>query len=100
MRYFSQQAAESGRLQVSSRWYPSCSWLEDTAQVLGDLLLNHLAGIYHVEGNDGLSLYEIARQLVARENKGWQVEEVSDFVFDNRMTDSRLEVPNLSARFP
>ena len=98
MRYFSQQVDESGRLRVSSRWLPSSAWLDDTATALRNLLLDHPAGTYHIEANDGLSMYQIARRLLRRLSSNWQVEEVTDFQFDNRMIDSRLEIPSLSSR--
>jgi dTDP-4-dehydrorhamnose reductase len=93
--FFDRQVREHGHAVASSRFFPACSFLDDTA----DALLRALSappGLYMVDGNHGWSLFDIARALAA--THGFSVVETTDLDRDERMLDPRLAVASLRSR--
>jgi dTDP-4-dehydrorhamnose reductase len=95
--FFDREVREHGVLRASTRWYPGASRLVDTAECL----VRHFAagdrGLYHVDGNPGLNLYEIALLTRARLGADWEVEPVEGFERNHRMIDPRIQVRSLDA---
>jgi len=92
MAYFDRQQKEHGAIKASTRWIPACSFLKDTAAVLAALIdLRWPGGLYHVQGNPGLNIAEIAEMLKKRHHTHWIIEPVSEFQMDNRMKDPRID---------
>lgn len=98
LTYLQNSAAEHGVIEASTRWYPACTFLEDTAAVLVRLLENPVPGTYLVDGNEKLNFYEIASALNRLHNSQWTVIPVDGLVLDLRMTDGRIDTPRIEAR--
>ena len=92
--YLSKLATEhGGTVTVSRGWVPSCAMLEDTARALADLMGRGEPGLFHLEGNTrGLSLFDIATGLNAKQGRGWRVEPTEAPIRDNRMRDDRARM--------
>jgi dTDP-4-dehydrorhamnose reductase len=93
------QMRDSGVVRASDRWYPACSFLDDTAAAL-----QHAAGeppgLYMADSNERWTHFEIAGALSAKLGRGWRVEATSDFIYDQRLIDARLGLPSLKERLP
>lgn len=81
-----------GLIEASTRWYPACSFLEDTAATLARLMENHPADLYLLDGNPGLSFHEIAVGLDRMLGGRWRITSTSTPVQNNRMIDARVAV--------
>lgn len=97
--YFEQQMSEKGEVRASQRWYPACSFVADTASALTHLV-EGAPGLYLVDSNPRWTFLEIARALNALHNHHWTISPTDDFVYDQRMVDSRVPIPPLTARLP
>jgi dTDP-4-dehydrorhamnose reductase len=97
--WLEEQMRREGRVVASTRWYPACSLLGDTARALLALAWAE-PGLYQLDANERWSFYEIARALNERHGGRWQVEPSEHFVFDQRMVDERVVLPSLQARLP
>jgi len=91
------QMRESGRVEASTRWYPACSFLDDTVAALQRASIE-APGLYLVDSNERWTHYEIACALNVRRGNPWRVVPTSHFTFDQRMQDARLGVPSLKQR--
>ncbi|HUF38344.1 MAG TPA: sugar nucleotide-binding protein, partial [Anaerolineales bacterium] len=92
------RAREDGAVHAGTRWYPACSFLEDTAAVLYRLRDEAAPGIYLVDGNRHLSFFEIASALNRIRGRPWQVLPADEPVLDLRMVDRRVERPAIEGR--
>jgi dTDP-4-dehydrorhamnose reductase len=97
--FLERQARETGRVEASTRWFPACSFLEDTVRALQALAWVE-PGLYLLDANERWSFHDIARALHARHGGTWRVEPTEHFVFDQRMWDDRLVLPSLQKRLP
>ena len=95
--YLSRRAAE-GPVQASTVWFPSCAFLEDTAAALAALLEKGESGLFHLEGNPGLSFFEIATRLARTLGMPWEIMPDESFSMDNRMIDPRVPVQPITKR--
>ncbi len=89
--YFHRNYRENGVVRVSRHWIPATSRLVDTAECLCRHYFEGFFGIYHVDGNPGLSLYDIALLAVPE----LPVDALEEPVRDNRMVDDRIHVKSL-----
>lgn len=83
---------ERGRVEASTAWWPSCSFLDDTAEALAGLMAGPTAGLWHVNGNADLTFFEIATALSARHGGRWTVVPGETPARDDRMIDERVRV--------
>jgi dTDP-4-dehydrorhamnose reductase len=97
--FLARTAAEAGAIEASGAWFPSCAMLDDSAAVLAELMLDHPAGLYQLEGNPGLSFFEIVGELNRLHGAGWTVRRVDSHVQDNRMRDDRISIRPITASF-
>lgn len=86
---------EHGFIEASSRWFPSCSFLEDTAGVIAQAALTYPPGTYLVNSNRKYSFFEIAEFLKKKHHAHWNIRETDSFERDDRMVDPRVEIPEL-----
>jgi dTDP-4-dehydrorhamnose reductase len=93
------QMRERGRVEASTRWFPACSFLDDTVRALQALAWAE-PGLYLLDANERWTYYEIVLALNERHGGRWQVEPTGHFVFDQRMMDDRVVLPSLKARLP
>jgi len=98
--YLHRQSLDHGRIEASARWYPACSFLQDTAESLYGVIRLHPPGLYQLDGNPGLSFFDLASGLNALHGGPWKIVRTETPAFDNRMLDPRLEVTPITRRLP
>ena len=91
-------AREQGRIEASTRWFPACSFLEDTARALLQILWELPAGLYQVDGNPGLDFHAIASGLSRLHGNRWLVVPAAGLVQNHRMLDARVATGSIVAR--
>lgn len=96
--YLYRTAQAQGRIEASGRWLTACAFLEDTADGLYRLLTGYPAGLYHLEGNPGLSFYEIAVGLRRLHGADWTVVRSEAPVWDNRLLEERIALRPITER--
>lgn len=93
--YFEKKQSETGKVEASNKWFPACSFLEDTVDVL--LGSFHFpASTYLVDANKKWNFYEIAFSLNSLHNNRWTIVETDHFVYDQRMIDDRIKIKSLN----
>lgn len=97
--YLEKQFEEKGKIRASRKWYPACSFLRDTVSVLWNLF-EFDPGLYMIDSNRKWKYYEICCALKDLHEKEWPIVSTEDFVYDQRMIDTRLHVPSLKKRLP
>jgi len=97
--FLEQQQDEKGRIEASHRWYPACSFLDDTARVLLNLAEDG-KGLFLLDSNRHWNFYEIVQALNEQRGNPWVVIPTDSFVFDQRMQDPMAGMPPLSDRLP
>lgn len=96
--YLHRTATAEGRVEASTRWLPALAWLDDTADAVARLLARHPPGLYHLDANPGVSLYEVACRLRDQVGAEWNVVATEAPERDNRMADARVAMRPLTAR--
>lgn len=94
-KFFHDQLQQHGKIKVSSRFYPSSSFLPDTTEAIAKIALTMKPGLYHVNGNHTLSLYEIAFKLKERYQLDWVIEKDDTFARNDVLLDDRIHLPFL-----
>lgn len=89
--------ASEGQIEASTRWYPACAFLEDTAVGLIELMKNYQAGLFHMDANPGLTFNEIVRLLAKQHPKLSPIVDTHSHVQNNRMLDSQLVMNPITA---
>ncbi len=100
VEHLTRMAGESGVVDASDAWLPSCAFLEDSADALVRLAERAEPGLYQLEGNPGLSFFDIAEALAHLHDGAWQVRRTHDPDWDNRMADDRIRVAPITERLP
>lgn len=99
--YLTRAQQTHGRVEASESWLPACSFLEDTAAGLAELLASKPAsGIYHFEGNPGLSFFEIASRLNRRYGDPWNLIRTASPSQDQRLAAAPTWVMAITDRLP
>jgi dTDP-4-dehydrorhamnose reductase len=95
-RFFNEQHKTKGRIAVSSRFYPSCSYLDDTAKEIIHIIERDQPVFYHINANKGLSLFELATLLKTKHNEPWIIEKDDTFSRNDLMIDFRVKLTLIS----
>jgi len=93
--------ARDGRIGASRAWRPACSFVDDTAAVLIDLIERPQPGVVPIDSNaaEGHSFEAIVRALQCRYARWhWQIAPNDDYRHDQRQIGGEQRVPGLSAR--
>ncbi|RKF13757.1 NAD-dependent epimerase/dehydratase family protein [Alginatibacterium sediminis] len=90
---------EQGKIEASSQWILATSFIGDTAQYIYQIPQQHEPGIYHLNGNPGISFYELVCLIRDKYQKNWQVIETDSPIRDGRILDSRVSMPSIIAQF-
>lgn len=99
LAWAAQQQRDYGVVNASTRWYPACSFLPDTADALARLL--HMpGGLYMADSNRNDCFYDIVMALRELHQMPWTVQPNEDYVYDQRLLDPRLELPALELGLP
>jgi dTDP-4-dehydrorhamnose reductase len=95
LNFLSKQQSSKGFIEASSRWYPSCSFLTDTAKTVVHCALNFSPGIYMANSNTKYSFFEIVNHLKEKYKTDWIIKGITSFERDDRMIDNRVEIKEL-----
>ena len=95
--YLEQQMRENGEVRASTKWYPACSYFQDTSAILYQLAEGH-SGLYLVDSNKKWTFFEISKALNVKHGNRWKVVPTEDFVYEQRMIDERVNIPALDKR--
>ncbi|KDN58413.1 MAG: sugar nucleotide-binding protein [Exiguobacterium sp.] len=98
MDFFEKEMEQKGVIVASTHWYPSCSFLQDTADALFDILTKRGPGMYQLNGNTSHSLYDIASALAERHDRPWRIERADEPKRDNRMVDTNCRIAPITNR--
>ena len=98
--FFERKMKSEGVIRASTKWFPACSFLEDTCDGIMKLATVFPPGIYMLDSNERWNIYEIAMALNEKFNFGWKIEPSHDYVFDSRMSDERMKMISLKERSP
>ncbi|GAA5185599.1 hypothetical protein GCM10025771_41850 [Niveibacterium umoris] len=93
------EMASHGAIAASSRWYPACSFIDDTAAALLRLIAAP-PGLYMLDSNRGATFAQILQALSQQYGLNWQVTPNEDYVYDQRLIDPRVGMPDLAQRLP
>lgn len=97
--FLDKKMREEGVIKASAKWLPACSFLEDTASALHGVS-GMPPGLYQIDANKKWTFYDIACALNARHGRRWTVEPTSDFIYDQRLIDPRIQIPTLEEKLP
>jgi dTDP-4-dehydrorhamnose reductase len=97
--FFEREMEKNRQINASRKWYPSCSFVEDSAALLTSLSSGS-GGLYLVNSNTRWTFYEIATALNHLHGNRWKIVPNDDFVYDQRMIDERVPIAPLNARLP
>jgi dTDP-4-dehydrorhamnose reductase len=93
--YLQNQFEDDGLIRASTKWIPACSYVEDSAEAI--LAIPEKPGVYLLDGNhSNMNFYDIACSLSRTLHMNWRVEAVSDFIYNQRMEDNRIMVPDIA----
>lgn len=95
--FFERNMQEHGHVEASTKWYPACSFIQDTVTVLIDITKLD-AGLYMIDANEKWNFYEIATALKECFNADWQIIASDNFIYDQRMIDTDISTPSLKNR--
>lgn len=93
--FITKQQALNGFIEASSKWFPSCSFLEDSAETIVTLALSQSSGTYLANSNKKYSFFEIVNYLKEKHQSDWIIRESTSFERDDRMTDERVLIKEL-----
>ena len=89
--------AENGFIEASEKWFPSCSFLADTAEALYDIVTNFPSGLYLLNSNKKSSFYDIVKGIDNGKNR-WKVTPGSSLNRDDRMFDDRVNIISIEEK--
>jgi dTDP-4-dehydrorhamnose reductase len=98
LEHLIRRQAEDGCIAASTEWFPACSFLDDTAYVLAEVLEGQPPGLYLADGNSGWSFWQIASALRLAMGEDWVVKKTDDFRWNNRMEDRQLATPAITRK--
>ena len=96
--FLQKQMELKAEIQASTAWFPSCSFIQDTVEVIGQSL-DFKPGIYMVNSNTELNFFEIASFLNNQYAKNWNIIATEDYIHDQRMIDKRIKIQSLKQHF-
>ncbi|MCD4827709.1 MAG: sugar nucleotide-binding protein [Acholeplasmataceae bacterium] len=93
--FIKDQLDQYGSIHVSTCFYPSVSFLNDTVKAIRTTIENNPADLYLINSNDTLSLYDIIQALKTRFNKEWKIQGNQDLCRNDIMIDERVQIVKL-----
>ena len=92
MFHFIKEQSHQGVIKVSDKFYPSASFLVDTAKAVVDILMHKKPDLYLVNSNEDMSLYDIIKKLNIEYNLNLKVEIDDSFARNDIMIDHRVSI--------
>lgn len=89
--YLIKQNREKGFIEASNKWYPSCSYLDQSAKVIVNLSLKE-KGLFLINSNKNLTFYQIVNMINDKFKYNFKVIPSSVPERDDRMIDERVEI--------
>lgn len=89
---------KDGVIHASTKWYPSCSFIEDSAEAIYDIVTRLKPDTYLVNSNDGYSFFEIVSAL-KKMHPLFDVKPSDEPNLNHLMIDDRPKMTRLSERF-
>lgn len=99
LNYLEKTYQKQGYIEGSNNWILSASYLKETAKWIVKIALDMQPDLYHIEGNDNLSFYELVKLIEKKFHKDWNVRIVGVPKQDNRLIDSRINVKKVKEIF-
>lgn len=94
--FLKKEMDQKGVIFASSKWYPSVTFITDTADMIYYIVTTQSPDLYLLNSNDQYSFYDIVTHL--KTIHPWiDVKESQDFVADMRMIDDRVPIRKLSS---
>lgn len=95
-----QWQAQQGEVAASRAWIPACSFMDDTAAALLQLLLERASGLFHLDSNavEAWRFDELVTALARHFNRAWQIRVHDDYRHDQRLLGNEARMPALSRR--
>lgn len=92
-----------GCVAASRLWQPACSFMQDTAKALVELIADPLAGIVHLDSNADEAhsfdaIVAALKQQFARD--AWVLRVHEDYRHDQRLVGGATHLPGLSEQLP
>ncbi len=81
-----------GYIEASENWLLSACSIKESAKWMVKISLEMEPDIYHIEGNDHLSFYEMVKLIEEKYQKDWNVRKTCIPKRDNRLKDDRINV--------
>ncbi|MFA7417017.1 MAG: hypothetical protein WCZ19_00605, partial [Acholeplasma sp.] len=99
LQFLYEKMRVDGVIKASCLWYPSTSFIKDTAQAIHQIVSCLDPGIYHVNSNDQYSYFDIVTYLTTL-YPDLKVLKTKDFKADHRMIDDRVSIRKFSEVLP
>lgn len=90
--------AQQGEVAASRAWIPACSFMDDTAEALLQLLLTRASGLFHLDSNasEAWRFDELVTALALRFDRSWQIRVHEEYHHDQRLLGNEGYMPGLS----
>jgi dTDP-4-dehydrorhamnose reductase len=92
------QMEDQGFISASSLWYPSASFLTDSAQAIYQVTQELPPALYQINSNESYTFFEIVTYL-SQFYPEFVIKENKDFNADHRMIDDRVKIRKLAEIF-
>lgn len=97
--FLEKESSAKGVIKASSKWLPSCSFLEDTVRTLWEIK-DFPSDTYNINSNEKYDFFKIVNLLkIKLSKKEWKILETKDFIYNQIMIDDRVHIPKLSKKF-
>jgi len=67
--------------------------------MLYHLMSDFGTGLYHLDANPGMSLYDIAQALNKKHQKNWKISPLEQPVINSLMRDKRIKMTSIKNQF-
>ncbi|WP_189000519.1 sugar nucleotide-binding protein [Deinococcus roseus] len=100
LAHLDQWQEREGKIEASTRWKPACSFMEDTAESLWNLLQTGKGGIYHLDANaqDAWTFDQVVLALKKKFDRAWEVVPLAGYQHDQRLAGHEGWIRRLSER--
>lgn len=90
---------EKGKIEASNQWIPATAFIKDTADFIYRIPADMSPGIYHLNGNPGISFFELVNLISKKYRKDWTIVETDTPKRDGRIIDARIQMPMITEQF-
>lgn len=87
---------DNGKIEASCEWFPASSYIEDTVEELYKLFSSRSSGFFHIEGNKGLTFYDIVSALNKKYGCEWNIVKTTIPHRDGRLKDPRINCRSIA----